>query len=172
MILGDVLNGHFIKEIVQDKNRIISCLEIKRSNPFNPWSKLVSSNDLTTTVAKNIIEGTGNSNETTFIAISAAGVRESISSTNLLMKVLIPNSNIRFAYKDLENMEDVLSNSSLNGLAVHLVTLINGSGKKAIKLIDFYKLTSVISRANVAKRMLDQVDKKKAYFNHVQMIAE
>lgn len=172
VLKGDVLNPDFIKEVVKDQSNIVSCLGIKRRNPFNPWSKLVSPPDLTTKVVSNVIQATGDSKKTTFIAISAAGVGESFERTNLMMRIMIPNSNIGIAYNDLAQMEEVLSKSTLNWLAVRPVTLINGSSKKPVQLTSSYSLTSIISRANVAKWMLEQLDKKEPFSDHIQMIAQ
>ncbi|GAB5410656.1 MAG: SDR family oxidoreductase [Balneolaceae bacterium] len=172
VVKGDVLHPDFIKELVKDHYNIISCLGIKRSNPFNPWSRLISPNDLTTRVVSNVIQATGDSKNTTFIAISAAGVGESFERTNLMMRIMIPNSNIGIAYADLAQMEESLSKSNLNWLAVRPVTLINSSTKKPVQLTSSYGLTSMISRANVAKWMLDQLDKKEPFSDHIQMIKQ
>lgn len=169
---GEVLDPAFIKEIVKGHTKIISCLGIKRSNPLNPWSKLVSPEGFTTKVMANIIEATGNSEEISIAVISAGGVGDSIQNTTPIMKFMIANSNLKPAYQDLEEMEHLLSESALNWIAVRPVTLTNGRSQKAIKVTESYPITAMISRVNVASWLVDQIESNKVFSVRKVMIRE
>jgi len=104
------------------------------------------------------------------VVISAGGVHESFSETNLMIRFLIRTSSLGPAYRDLENMEEILHDSDLDWLAVRPVTLTNGTVTNKVKITVRYSLFSTISRGDVAAWMLDALERKVAFHPHTEMI--
>ncbi|MBO6523130.1 MAG: NAD(P)H-binding protein [Balneolaceae bacterium] len=152
---GSVLNIDTLRGLVQGKDAVISCLGLNRMNKLNPFSKITSPTDLTSKTAdilQSILEP-----GTKVAVISAAGVAESFSNTNLILRFLIRNSSLGPAYRDLMKMEEFLSKSELDWHAVRPVTLTDFS-KKEVRETDSYGLFDMISRASVASYLLDLVE--------------
>jgi putative NADH-flavin reductase len=171
IIEGSVLDQETLDSVVEGQDAVISCLGITRKNQKNPWSELTSPLDLTEKVAKNLTKSMVKHNVTRVIALSAAGVGESRNKMNAMIKFIVSNSNIRYAYKDLSQMEKIFQDSSVESLIVSPVTLVDDKGDDSItKLIGFYGTTSKISRKDVAKWMLSAVERSVEYQSKPEMI--
>ena len=91
--------------------------------------------------------------------ISAAGVAESRSVSNLVIKFFITTSNVGFAYADLAKGEQILRRSALDWQAVRPTTLSNRAGTGKARLTDRYPATASIARADVAAFMLAEIER-------------
>lgn len=123
IIRGNILDEEVWRAGIGGCDAVISALGIKRKNPKNPWSDLDSPDDLTTRVARLLVDLMPKENIDRFIAISAAGVRESIHSVSPVIRWMILNSNMKASYKDLAKMESIFEKTALDWLAVRPVTL-------------------------------------------------
>ncbi|HCD53389.1 MAG TPA: hypothetical protein DEQ34_13150 [Balneolaceae bacterium] len=168
VLRGSVLDKEFLQRAVKDVGAVISCLGLNRKNQTNPWSDIVSPVNLTSEVASHLVELL--SPKTKVVVISAGGVHESFSETNLMIRFLIRTSSLGPAYRDLENMEEILHDSDLDWLAVRPVTLTNGTVTNKVKITVRYSLFSTISRGDVAAWMLDALERKVAFHPHTEMI--
>lgn len=155
VVRGSVLNRELLESAVKGKDAVISCLGLNRKNKLNPWSQITSPEDLTSQTVKNLISILNP--EVKLAVISAAGVAESFSNTNSVLRFLIRNSSLGPAYKDLEKMEEELSKSKLDWYAVRPVTLTDFRLKPVIET-NSYGLFDIISRASVASYLLDLLE--------------
>ena len=89
------------------------------------------------------------------IAVSAAGVAESASRMNLLMKFFVASSNVGVGYRDLALMERVYAGSGLDWCCPRPTRLTNGPLTRLVKVVNCFPMTAAISRADVAWWMLD-----------------
>ena len=104
------------------------------------------------------------------VAISAAGVGDSRNKVNPIISFMIRTSNIALAYRDLENMEEIYGESDIDSLVVRPVTLVNGQTNNRATLVDRYRFSSRIARRDVARWMLDAVERPKPFDNPSEMI--
>jgi uncharacterized protein YbjT (DUF2867 family) len=88
------------------------------------------------------------------VAISAGGVAESITQLTTPVRWMVGAGNVGVAYRDLAEMERLLSASRLDWLAVRPVTLVDGPPTSRIGQVSRYGLFSIIRRSDVAAWML------------------
>jgi putative NADH-flavin reductase len=157
VVRGSVLNRELLESVVKGKDAVISCLGLNRKNKLNPWSQITSPKDLTSQTVSNLISVLNP--KVKLAVISAAGVAESFSNTNRVLRFLIMNSSLGPAYQDLEKMEEELSKSKLDWYAARPVTLTSFRSKPIIET-NSYGLFDTISRASVASFLLDLVTGK------------
>jgi putative NADH-flavin reductase len=157
IVRGDVLSRAFLAGIVGGHSAVISCLGLRRANPLNPWSVLRSPPDLTQRVAGHLVAVMPTSGVRKLVVVSTAGVGDSFDNTNSVVRHLINRSNLWAAYSDLDAMEHLLRESSLDWVAVRPTTLIRGGPTGRVQVVDRYRLSSRITRGDVASWMLDAV---------------
>ena len=160
---GDVLSPDTLDEALSDQEIVISCLGLRRKNPRNPWSALLSPPNLTSRVIENLIPLMNKHNVCRLMVISAAGVAESFNQLSWPIKRLVTSGKIGLAYKDLEKMESMLKNSDLDWMAVRPVTLTDGTPIGHVGVVNNYNLFSQIRRSDVATWMLDTLEKKNEF---------
>ncbi len=170
VIRGSILDPKILLDAIDGCDAVLSTLGIKRKNPFNPWSSVVSPSNLTTEVAKMLVSLMPICRVDRFVGISAGGVRESIHAVHPIIRWMILNSNMSASYKDLAGMESTFEKTALDWLAVRPVTLKNGSPTGEAKQTDYYGLTNSISRGEVAKWMLDMVEQPVPFSKRTPMI--
>jgi uncharacterized protein YbjT (DUF2867 family) len=86
------------------------------------------------------------------------------------MRSLIRRSTIGSMYADLEAMEQVLIESSLDWVAVRPVTLVNAAPSTRTKLLTRFRTLSIVGRADVAKWLLTVVETPDPPANRTPMI--
>jgi putative NADH-flavin reductase len=151
LVSSDVLDKKFIARALEGSEVVISALGLRRKHPANPWSKITSPKDLTSSFASLLVDLAAETKPSPrLIAISAGGVRDSWPRVARALQVLFKHSSIGTGYKDLNKMEDVFEKSKTDWLCVRPTTLTNGTLTKKVKLTGFYKSVSKISRADVA----------------------
>jgi putative NADH-flavin reductase len=155
VVRGSVLNRELLESAVKGKDAVISCLGLNRKNKLNPWSQITSPKELTSQTVSNLISILNP--EVKLAVISAAGVAESFSNTNPVLRFLIRNSSLGPAYQDLERMEEELSKSKLDWFAVRPVTLTDFR-LKPVTETNSYGLFDTTSRASVASYLIDLLE--------------
>lgn len=170
VIRGEVLDFETLNRAMKGQELVVSCLGIKRKNQANPWSEVVSPTDLAQRSAKNIVKAMSNHQIQRIVAVSAAGVGDSFTKMTPLIKLLIQKSNVRVTFSDFKNMEDILAQSNLDSLAVRPVGLVDKVSNKQPKLIEQFKMTSQISKYDVAKWMMDAIERPNRFTNKTEMI--
>ena len=103
-------------------------------------------------------------------AISAAGVGDSITDTNRVMRWLIEHSTIGAMYADLMAMESAFRQSDLDWVAVRPAMLVNSAKRRPVKLLTNFGTTSIIGRADVAAELLRLATDEAPLVNRTPMI--
>lgn len=162
-IIGNPLLPGTLKKALGGQEVVISCLGLRRKNPRNPWSKLLSPPNLTSRAIELLVPMMKKSGLKRIVAISAGGVGESASQVTRLIQKLITSGQIAVAYEDLERMESALLGSGLDWMAVRPVTLRNGPPTGKARLVESYGLFSTIRRSDVAQWILDAVENEEPF---------
>jgi putative NADH-flavin reductase len=169
-VRGD-MDSDAVREKLAGTDAVISCLGLRRKNPKNPFSPVTSPADLLESTIRSIIPVMQEFGVRKLICVSAAGVGDSKWKVNLPFRLMIAISKIGIAYEDMNAMEEVLANSGLDWMAVRPVTLTDEEGGGRVDLVDYYGFNSNITRADVARYMLDRVAEPGIFFNRTPMIA-
>jgi putative NADH-flavin reductase len=155
ILTDDVLRPGCLDEHVRGHEVVLSALGIKRTNPANPWSALASPPDFSTRTAAMLVNAMRQHGLARVIAVSAAGVADSVARMNLLMKFFVAKSNVGIGYRDLAAMERVFGDSGLDWCCPRPTRLTNGPLTRRVKIVESFPMTAGISRADVAWWMLE-----------------
>jgi uncharacterized protein YbjT (DUF2867 family) len=104
------------------------------------------------------------------VAISAAGVAESITTLTMPVRWMVSTGNVAAAYRDLAEMERILASGRLDWLSVRPVTLVDGPPTGRAGKVERYGLFSIIRRADVATWMLGALARPTPYVEQTVMI--
>ncbi|NBB76613.1 MAG: NAD(P)H-binding protein [Bacteroidetes bacterium] len=170
VVRGSVLDRSILYEHLGDCRYVVSALGIKRKQPLNPWSSLDSPEMFVATVMKHLISSPQSEQIKKIVAISAAGVGDSIQNVNPVIRWLIRNSNMACSYRDLKAMEETLKKSKFDWAALRPVTLRNGPPNNRSGKVSNYRLTSTITRGEVARQLLDVIEEKANFSSQTPMI--
>lgn len=144
-----------VAKAVNGSDVVLSALGLRRANPNNPWSKIVSPTVLAQNFARTLVDVlTRDYPRTRVVVVSAAGVGDSRPHMSGVLRWMFDHSNVGVAYTDLDKMESVLRSSTLDWIAVRPVTLSNGKRRAQVRVKQTYGLMDKISRADVAWSML------------------
>ena len=154
VIRGQALNVADLKLAVEGQQALISCLGAQRVNPRNPWSRMREPRQVAGPGAVAIVQAVMDSTVRRVVAISAAGVGDSLPATNAVMRWLLRKSNIGQQYADLFEMEETLRASTLDWIAVRPVTLSNGALTGRARVVSRFGTMSMIRRADVAQWLI------------------
>ena len=157
LLVDDVLRPGCFDEHVHGHDVVVSALGIKRTHPANPWSKLASPPDFSSSTATRLLNTLRKHGISRVIAVSAAGVADSAPSMNWLMKFFVATPNVGVGYRDLAAMERVFADSGLDWCCPRPTRLTNGELTRRVKIVDSFAMTAAISRADVAWWMLEQI---------------
>ena len=153
VVRGDVLDSAVLAAALEGQSAVASCLGLRRTSK-SPWAALRSPPDLTARVTAALVPAMARAGVRRIVAISAGGVAESITQATTPVRWLVSSANVGVAYRDLAEMERLLSASRLDWLAVRPVTLMNGRPTGRAGRVTRYGLFSIIRRADVAAWML------------------
>ncbi|WP_424519609.1 NAD(P)-dependent oxidoreductase [Rubrivirga sp.] len=168
---GLVLEDGTLERVMEGRDVVISALGIKRKNPLNPWSPLASPPDLMKRVAENLARVASEAGVSRVLAISAAGVRDSIEDVHPMIRWMICNSNVNAAYLDLAAMERAFSESDLDWMALRPTTLTPGRPSGSTIGIQRYGLLTTTRRSDVAEFLLDVAASRTPLQDRTPMIA-
>ena len=170
LIHGDVLNPSELQQTFNNMDAVVSCLGIRKENPSDPWSPLLSPEDFMARSAVGIVDAMKANGIERLIVISSAGVGDSWETVDSELRTVIQGSNVGKIFLDLNNMEEVLVNSGLDTLAVRPVALVNGDASGAAQIVDRFEKTSKIFTGDVAQWMLDAVERSAPFDQQTEMI--
>ncbi len=171
VIRGDVLDDRVLDHALGGCDAVLSALGIKRTSPLNPWSAIASPLDLTARVAEQLSEAMPRHGIRRVVAISAAGVGESLPAVHPVIRWMIGHSRMAASYEDLAAMEATLATSGLDWLAVRPTTLTDGPPEETVHQVSRYGLLRHVSRGSVAAWMLDALDAEEPLGGRTPMIA-
>ena len=169
VIRGDVVDPAIIATAVENKDAVASCLGIRRASKF-PWAPILSPPDFTASVASALIPAMSHAGVRRVVAISAGGVAESITQLTTPVRWMVGAGTISVAYRDLAEMERLLSASLLDWLAVRPVTLMNGPPTGRVGKVEKYGLFSIVRRADVAAWMLGALARPTPYVEQTVLL--
>jgi len=170
VIQGDVLDPSVLEQASRGMDAIVSCLGIRKQNPSDPWSPLLSPEDFMERCAIGIVDAMKANGIRRVVTISSAGVGDSWESVDPELREVIQNSSVGKIFLDLRNMEQVLENSALDTLAVRPVALVTGDASGTTHIVDRFEKTSRITTGDVAQWMLDAVERPAAFEQRTEMI--
>ena len=170
IIQGDVLDASVLTQAARGMDAIVSCLGIRKKDPSDPWSPLLSPEDFTERCAIGIVDAMKANGIERAVVISSAGVGDSWETVDADMRNVIQSSSVGTVFRDLGNMEQVLEESGLDTLAVRPVALLNGDPSGSAQIVDRFEKTSKISTGDVAQWMLDAVERPTAFEQRTEMI--
>ena len=170
IIQGDVLNPAVLRHACSGMDAVVSCLGIRKKNPADPWSPLLSPEDFTTRCAVAIVDAMKINGIERLIVISSAGVGDSWETVDSELRKVIQSSSVGKIFLDLKNMEEVLESSKLDTLAVRPVALVNGDASGGPRIVDRFEKTSKILTGDVALWMLDAVERPAPFDQRAEMI--
>ena len=104
------------------------------------------------------------------VALSAGGVAESITQLTAPVRWMVGAGNVGLAYRDLAEMERLLSGSPLDWLAVRPVTLMDGPPTSRVAKVTRYGLFSIVRRSDVAAWMLGALARPTSFVEQTVMI--
>ena len=153
---GSTANRDDLLKAMQDCEAVFSVLNISRTSDF-PWAALRTPTDFLSASMKNIIGVAEQLQINRIIITTAWGVNETKKEIPWWFAWLIDHSNIGYAYRDHEQQEDLLKNSTLSYTILRPAGLTNSlKSKNIIVSLDNYpKPGLTISRKNVALFMLN-----------------
>jgi len=169
VIRGDVLDSAIIATAVEHKDAVASCLGIRRGGR-SPWAPLQSPADFTKRATSSVIAAMSRAGVRRLVAISAGGVAESITQLSMPVRWLVGTGNVGVAYRDLAEMERLLSASRLDWLAVRPVTLMDGPPTGRVGKVGKYGLFSIVRRADVAAWMLGALARPTPYVEQTMLL--
>ena len=169
VIRGDVVDPAIIATAVENKDAVASCLGIRRASKF-PWAPILSPPDFTARVASALIPAMSHAGVRRVVAISAGGVAESITQLTTPVRWMVGAGTIGVAYRDLAEMERLLSASLLDWLAVRPVTLMDGPPTGRVGKVEKYGLFSIVRRADVAAWMLGALARPTPYVEQTVLL--
>ncbi len=172
IVQGDPTDVRTVEEALEGHDVVLSCLGLRRRVPSNPWSKVISPPDLCRRSASAIVEASTRHDIARVIAISAAGVGDSLPKMTRLERAGIRISNIAVSYRDFNAMERVFAGSGLDCLLVRPVKLTDADANGTAAIVERCTPKSRISREAVAAWMLDAVDRRSLFDSLAEMIGE
>lgn len=172
IIQGDVLDPAVLIDASNGMDAIVSCLGIRKKNPSDPWSPLVSPEDFTTRCAVVIVDAMKANGIKRLVVISSAGIGESWETVDIELRKVIQSSSVGKIFLDLNNMEKVLEKSGLDTLAVRPVAVVDGEAKGGTRIVDRFEKTSKIFTGDIALWMLDAVERPAPFAERAEMIGQ
>jgi len=169
VVRGDVLDSAIIATAVEHKDAVASCLGIRRGGR-SPWAPLQSPADFTTRATSSVIAAMSRAGVRRLVALSAGGVAESITQLSMPVRWLVGTGNVGVAYRDLAEMERLLSASLLDWLAVRPVTLMSGPPTGRVGKVEKYGLFSIVRRTDVAAWMLGALARPTPYVEQTVLL--
>jgi len=169
VIRGEVLDSAVLATALAGQDAVASCLGLRRDGR-SPWAPLRSPPDLTARVTAALVPAMARAGVRRIVAISAGGVAESITRLSMPVRWLIASGNVAVAYRDLAEMERLLSASQLDWLAVRPVTLVDGAPTGRAGAVTRYGLFSTVRRADVAAWMLGALERPASFSGHTVLL--
>ena len=153
-----------------DDVAVLSCLGLRRAGK-SPWAPLRSPPDLTARVMRLLLPAMRRHGLRRVVALSAAGVGDSLAHCSWPVRRLVAAGNVGVAYRDLAAMEAALAASDAAWIVARPVTLVDGAPTGGARQVARYGLTSIIRRADVAACMLAAAEQPAGSAGRQVMIA-
>jgi uncharacterized protein YbjT (DUF2867 family) len=166
---GDPTDAATLDAAVAGHDAVLSCLGLRRAGR-SPWAPLRSPPDLTARVTRLLLPAMRRHDVRRVVALSAAGVGDSLAQLSWPVRRLVASGNVAVAYEDLARMEAALAEGDAEWVVARPVTLVDGAPIGA-RQVARYGLTSTIRRADVAAWMLAAAERPAPLAGRRVMIA-
>ncbi len=164
---GDLTSVAFLREAVRGNDAVLSALGLRLSG-IAPWNKPEVPDFLAKSTPA-IVEAMKAEGVRRLLAISAGGVGDSRDAVPAAFRAFIATTALRRVYPELEKMERILFTSGLDVTIARPTGLDDGPVTGAAKVVESVSGRAMISRADVAAWMLDELEKR-AYPGKAPMI--
>jgi uncharacterized protein YbjT (DUF2867 family) len=135
IIQGTPYDYETVEKAIYGCEAVINTLNISRKSD-NPWSRLVSPEDLISKSSTNCVSAMNKAGIKRFIALSTIGAGSSWKTIPSILRFIVSISNLKYAFRDHGKQEEILQNSSIEYTicrAPMLSTEINTAGAVAVK---------------------------------------
>jgi uncharacterized protein YbjT (DUF2867 family) len=135
IIQGTPYDFETVEKAISGCEAVINTLNISRKSD-NPWSRLVSPEDLISKSATNCVSAMNKAGIKRFIALSTIGAGSSWKTIPSILRFIVSISNLKYAFRDHGKQEDILKNSSIDYTICRAPMLsmeINTKGAVAVK---------------------------------------
>ena len=156
VVHGDVLDPRFVAEVTAGQDAVVSALGIRYAHP---WAARKSPDDLLSRATTNIVRAMKQAGVARIAVVSAAGVGDSRSALNPIMRLLLLTSNVGVAYADMDRVEEILRASGLDWLAVRPTTLTNRSPSGPARMVEHFGMTASVPREAVAAFIVNELER-------------
>jgi putative NADH-flavin reductase len=146
-----------VKKAMRNCDVVISTLNVSRVSD-NPWSKLRSPKNMISRSIQNALEVMQENGVKRVIVMGVLGAGESKKIMPFILRLVVNNSNLRYAFDDHTRQEELLAQSNTDWTVIRLPMLTEEEGEKEIlvkKLNDNTKLNKKINRESVARFILN-----------------
>jgi putative NADH-flavin reductase len=155
MEVGELIDTERLQSALSDVDAVICCLGTHRHKPV----------DLMRTNLPLIVLAMKRTGRTRLILLSAYGVGETAKTASLIARILYKTM-FRSIFHDKEHSEAGLAKSGLDWNAIYPVGLTDGPLIEAVEVhptneVKTVKGLPLVSRANVAKALLDAVEDRR-----------
>src|SRR5262249_30184179 len=140
------------------KASVVTALGLRYRRGSNPFSSLESPPTLLSQSVGHMLAAMKRHGVSRISMVSAAGVGDSWKTVAWPLRVVFRISNIQVGYEDHERAEALLAASGVGWQAVRPTTLTNGASAGP-RRVDRYAVTMRIAREDVARFMLDQLER-------------
>lgn len=153
---GELDDEIFLHDVFEGAHAVISAVGL-RLQGYAPWSRPEDPHLLSRSVPA-WVSAMRVAKVDRIVAISAAGVGDSRDAVPLPFRAAIRGSALRYAYRELEAMEGMLSTSGLDWCCPRPSVLTDGSATMRVQEVPALGGVAQIPRADVANWILDAVE--------------
>lgn len=153
---GNLANVDFLRAALKGQEAVLSALGLRIAG-LAPWRKPEQPDFLVRSTSA-LLEAMKAEGVRRLEAISAGGVGDSRAQMPGAFKAMIALTSLKFAYGELEKMEQLMLASGLDVCLCRPSGLTDGPATGQVRVATRYAGRPTISRADVASWMLDQLD--------------
>jgi uncharacterized protein YbjT (DUF2867 family) len=169
VVRGQPLDGGVLDAALEGQTAVASCVGLRRAGK-SPYAPLRSPENLVELVMRALVPAMERASVRRLVAVSAAGVGDSMTQLSVPMRWLVTRGNIGVAYKDLERAEAVLRASALDWLAVRPVSLVNGLPTGRARPVARFGIFATVRRSDVAAWMLQALEGREPLAQRMVML--
>lgn len=143
-----------VRKAIEGCDAVVSMLNNSRASDL-PWAKLLNPPTFLYDCLRNVIKVMKELKIRRISIVTAAGVGDSFSLVPFYLRWLIMGTNLRVAYEDHNNQEELLTHSNLDWTILRPVGLTNTDNLDTVSVEYIRKPFSFISRKAVAHFLID-----------------
>ncbi len=164
IIEGNPANTFDLDKAITGCSAVISVLNVSRSSDF-PWAPLRSPKDFLSSTMRQLIEACHRQGIHRLVVCSAWGVGASMGQIPTWFRLLVKNSNIRWAYEDHERQEALIQDSGLSWTIIRPVGLTARQKPENWELIPHEQQPAriLVSRRSLAMSILRVLSNRSYY---------